>query len=515
MIIYKYDDPYSSLWWMYGSVVPKVAPLTILACFHGIVAVYFKSNYNLFVSDTTHTILSPAVAILLIFKSVLSYQHYTLAKRTIKDAFDAIRTLAINVNAYGVVTSEEQARSIIKTHADMGKHIVVMWYSIIMHLRRQPELPKYSRLYLYLYPKEQVAWEEADVRPLYVMQQMGNHIARLRDKGILSDGESVMMAQEVKILTQIFGSMETIRDTPTLPFVFFQFCNWMALIYSLSVPAVIATHDTYYASCALFSWFAALMIFGINEMGNLLSEPFGLGPNDVPMERWGQVLEQELYQLFPWFKFRFAGFPLFVDDLQILPPDDPRAKPSTTLDVKIKSHWVPARNKILAAGRLGLRKLQRFREAKPLRESMVKDFMAHRKKQEQNDMAALIAALAAAGIGGTAGVPGRKGAKGGAAGGAGGAQGSAADTSVDGLPKELSVGRGRKARAPAELAPKSALVKQATLLAKRFPESEMMQRLMTQMLNERVDTRDKAALLALMSAEADALAAELGLDAGS
>jgi hypothetical protein len=36
---------------------------------------------------------------------------------------------------------------------------------------------------------------------------------------------------------------------------------------------------------------------------------------------------------------------------------------------------------ILAAGRLGLRKLQRFREAKPLRESMVKDFMAHRKKQ--------------------------------------------------------------------------------------------------------------------------------------
>jgi predicted membrane chloride channel (bestrophin family) len=98
---------------------------------------------------------------------------------------------------------------------------------------------------------------------------------------------------------QIFGSMETIRDTPTLPFVFFQFCNWMALIYSLSVPAVIATHDTYYASCALFSWFAALMIFGINEMGNLLSDPFGLGPNDMPMERWGQVMHSHVC----WNKF--------------------------------------------------------------------------------------------------------------------------------------------------------------------------------------------------------------------
>jgi len=51
-----------------------------------------------------------------------------------------------------------------------------------------------------------------------------------------------------------------------------------------------------------------------------------------------QVLEHELYQLFPWFKFRFAGFPLFVDDLEILPPDDARAKPQKdVLDVQVKN----------------------------------------------------------------------------------------------------------------------------------------------------------------------------------
>lgn len=117
-----------------------------------------------------------------------------------------------------------------------GKHIIVLWYSIIMHLRRQPVLPKNSRLWLYLYPKEFVAWEEADVRPLYLLMQIGHHIARLRDKGILSDGESVLMAQEVKTLTQIFGTMEAVRDTPTIPFVYYQFCNWMALLYCLTGP---------------------------------------------------------------------------------------------------------------------------------------------------------------------------------------------------------------------------------------------------------------------------------------
>lgn len=76
MIIYNINDPFSSLWWMYGSVVPQVAPLSVLAAFHGIVAVYFKENYNIFVTNTTHTITGSTVGFLLIFKAVLSFRHY-------------------------------------------------------------------------------------------------------------------------------------------------------------------------------------------------------------------------------------------------------------------------------------------------------------------------------------------------------------------------------------------------------------------------------------------------------
>lgn len=147
----------------------QVAPLSVLAAFHGVVAVYFKENYNLFVTNTTHTILSSTVGFLLLLKATLCYRHYGAAKQvlwprqrarwldphvlsdrhsrpllqagtggrgwraaapdltslsracpqTIKDAIDCIRTLAVHVNSYGVVTSEDQARSIVKTHADL------------------------------------------------------------------------------------------------------------------------------------------------------------------------------------------------------------------------------------------------------------------------------------------------------------------------------------------------------------------------------------------------------------
>ena len=39
--------------------------------------------------------------------------------QTVKDAIDSVRALAVHINSYGVVTSEDQARFIIKTHADV------------------------------------------------------------------------------------------------------------------------------------------------------------------------------------------------------------------------------------------------------------------------------------------------------------------------------------------------------------------------------------------------------------
>jgi len=59
----------------------QVAALSVLAAFNGIVAVYFKENYNLFVTNTTHTILGSTIGFLLLLKAALSYNHYNAAKQ--------------------------------------------------------------------------------------------------------------------------------------------------------------------------------------------------------------------------------------------------------------------------------------------------------------------------------------------------------------------------------------------------------------------------------------------------
>ena len=64
--------------------LPQVASLSVLAAFHGVVAVYFKDNYNLFVTNTTHTILGSTVGFLLLLKATLCYRHYSAAKQVLQ-----------------------------------------------------------------------------------------------------------------------------------------------------------------------------------------------------------------------------------------------------------------------------------------------------------------------------------------------------------------------------------------------------------------------------------------------
>ena len=75
------------------------------------------------------------------------------------------------------------------------------------------------------------------------------------------------------------------------------------------------------------------------------------------------ALEQELHLFCPYFKFRYEGFPLFVEALQVVPPNHPLAASTSELYVPPvhKSHWVVTRAKALAVVRMGTKRFSRFR----------------------------------------------------------------------------------------------------------------------------------------------------------
>lgn len=77
MIVYDYNDPVSTLWWMHGSVLPSVAYLSVLCAINGAISVYFKESYNFFVDNTPHMYIGTTIGLLLILKAALAYRQYS------------------------------------------------------------------------------------------------------------------------------------------------------------------------------------------------------------------------------------------------------------------------------------------------------------------------------------------------------------------------------------------------------------------------------------------------------
>jgi hypothetical protein len=84
------------------------------------------------------------------------------------------------------------------------------------------------------------------------------------------------------------------------------------------------------------------------------------------------------------------------------------------------------------------------------------------------------------------------------------------DVSVSG-----SIGDGGEEAKKSEMVPikQSALEKQAALLAQRFPDSQILQRMLLQVQNPKVLEADKRGILALMNSEVQMLAEEAELNA--
>jgi len=277
----------------------------------------------------------------------------------------------------------------------------------------------------------------------------------------------------------------------------------------------------------------SFILFGINRIGDHIQQPYGMGPHDLPLERCGKAFEQELYLFFPYFKFRFEPFPLFVDDLQVLPPNDPQALRKRSLYVEsMKSPWVITRIKILAVVRMGTKKFSRFREAYSRREQIVRHLVSSRQNQAF-DLSALLQALTVQ--------PGD-----GHSNQAVGAKMSSKYSSkmmkasiesredmedppatsaphaitkhlpdsphaVDHVSSSVSPPAKKPDPAPAELK-QSTLVKQATMLARKFPDSLSLQHMLLQMTNPKTLTADKRGILAIMVSEAQMLSQALDLD---
>lgn len=269
-----------------GSMVREIF-LRVLSCFLFTVAVTYVHlrHHPLDISDKPHAFIGVALGLLLVFRTNASYDRYWEGRKLWGSIVNTSRNLARRAAV--------QLRDEPELHDRLVRLLIGFPYVTMHGLRGERSLDAAAAL---LRPDEVAAVMQAEHGAVALARAMSEVLMQARRRGALSDVTHVAMEQDVADLISCLGGCERIVKTP-LPFPYVVHLRRALVLYCFTLP---------FALVASFGWLAILAttllaytLFGIEEIGVEIENPFEHEENDLPLERICKTLEGNLRAFLP------------------------------------------------------------------------------------------------------------------------------------------------------------------------------------------------------------------------
>jgi ion channel-forming bestrophin family protein len=267
---------------MRGSVIPRLVPRVLVTAALGVVAVLLLQRNNFKIPGNAHTLVGVALGLLLVFRTNASYDRYWEGRRLLGFMVNRTRDLARQAGAY---LTDPDAR------AALSRLIPAFYWIAAQTLRKEPALGNAERL---LTPEERTALAAATFRAPLVTRWISDRLRAEAAAGRLSDIRLQLFDGNLTSLNDALGGAERILRTP-IPFAYAQHIKIFVVLFCFSAPFVLADVMGWAtpAACGLL----ALALFGIDEIGVEIEDPFGDDPNDLPLDAIGAGIEQAVAEL--------------------------------------------------------------------------------------------------------------------------------------------------------------------------------------------------------------------------
>jgi putative membrane protein len=260
-------------------ILSRVLPLTLWAFFIEFFALDdpFKSTTSLV------SMIGAALGFLLVFRINASNERYWEGRKLWGAMINTCRNLARSVQIHLADDRRKQE--------EITVWIIVFAYSTIEVLRGRKGIgPMARRL-----PSQEVEWVlSTDHVPYAVSARITGLLRQALEEEQITDIVYMTMDNMVKDMIDILGGCERIHFTP-LPFSYMVHLRRALIVYSLALPFGIASPHwfTAVAECLLVNF----IFFGVEEIGVEIEDPFGMDPNDLPLERFCETIERNLMAL--------------------------------------------------------------------------------------------------------------------------------------------------------------------------------------------------------------------------
>ncbi|NUO50410.1 MAG: hypothetical protein HOV80_16265 [Polyangiaceae bacterium] len=266
-----------------GSVVRGVAVRVVLTAAFGVVAqlVFEKSGFR--IPPIAHTLIGAALALLLVFRTNASYDRFWEGRRLVGMMGNRLRDLARQIATLIPAPKEERD--------EMGRHLIAFYRLSVQALRAETDLAPLGAL---LTEGEKKRLADVVQRPYVVMGWISSALAAMQDAGKLDRVRLQVIDQNLTALADALGGAERIHKTP-VPIAYAHHIKVFVTLFCFSVPFAMVGDMRWYTPLA--AAVLAFALFGIDEIGVEIEDPFGYDPNDLPMDTIGDGIERSVKEI--------------------------------------------------------------------------------------------------------------------------------------------------------------------------------------------------------------------------
>jgi putative membrane protein len=266
-----------------GSVVIDVLPRTIVcALFALLITVLQNSGYQLEVPFLGSLIPSIVLSLLLVFRTNTAYERFWEGRKAWGNLINTTRNLA---RLMLVAISEDY-------YSDRQEKITAMRLlpafaiAVKQHLRNAP-LADDPVIEDVLTPNQLDKLQTVGVPPLLIAVWINQYLQSAYVKGQVDRYQLTQMNRFISDMVDSLGICERIQRTP-MPLAYAIHLKQLLLIYCLSLPFQMVARMGWYT--APLTGLISFTLLGIEEIGLQIEDPFGLDPNDLPLDNLCRVM---------------------------------------------------------------------------------------------------------------------------------------------------------------------------------------------------------------------------------
>lgn len=265
-------------------IIGRVTACVLWAACVTLLQVYGPAWFDHFTfPETGHALIGASLGLLLVFRTNSSYDRFWEGRKLWGSIVNTTRNLSRQASTW-LAKEPGVANETIRW-------TIAFPYATMSRLRGKKDLgPVESDLPA---SKARDAMQSGHV-PLAVLRQITELVLESRNRSLIDSHQLQSMDQSIQLLADHCGGCERIHSTP-MPFAYTVHLRRALMVYCFTLPFALV--EKFGLVTIPVTLVVAYILFGIEEIGVEIEDPFGDDVNDLPLEKICQGIEQNLREL--------------------------------------------------------------------------------------------------------------------------------------------------------------------------------------------------------------------------